>query len=139
MHEDLGRERAVKASSDRSFGLVMAGFFAVVALWPVLHPPHIPRWWALGVATAFALVGLAWPERLAVLNRLWTRLGLLLSRVVTPIVLGLVFYVTVTPIGLAMRMLGKDPLRLRPSPDAKSYWIVREPPGPSAPSMTRQF
>ena len=85
------------------------------------------RWWALGLGVVFALSGTAWTAALAPLNKLWTKLGVLLYRVVSPLVLGLLFYVTVTPIALLMRVLGKDPLRLRRDPDAASYWIVRTP------------
>jgi len=81
---------------------------------------------------------LRWTAALAPLNKWWTKLGLLLYRVVSPIVLGLLFYVTLTPIALVMRLLGKDPLRLRRDPDAASYWIDRSPP-PAPESMKNQF
>jgi hypothetical protein len=72
-------------------------------------------------------------------NRLWFRFGLLLSRVVNPLVMGLLFYFTVTPIGLIMRALGKDPLRLRFDRGARTYWIDRQPPGPEPETMRQQF
>ena len=97
------------------------------------------RWWALGVAAVFAALAFMWTALLAPLNRLWLKLGLVLYKVVNPIVLGLLFYVTVTPISLLMRVLGKDPLRLRRDPDAASYWIERTPPGPAPESMKNQF
>jgi hypothetical protein len=93
----------------------------------------------LGVAAAFAILALLWPALLAPLNKLWLKLGLLLFKVVNPIVLGLLFYVIVAPIGLLMRALSKDPLRLRREPEALSYWIVRSPPGPEPDSMKNQF
>jgi hypothetical protein len=137
-HEDFSRQEEIQGSSDRSFGLVMAAFFALVALWPLVGA-HGPRWWAMAVAAAFGLAAWLRPAALAPLNTLWMKLGLLLSRVVTPVVLGLLFFVTVTPIALLMRLLGKDPLRLRRDPDATSYWITRSPPGPESSSMKNQF
>jgi predicted membrane metal-binding protein len=138
LHEDFGREAEVAGSSDRSFGLVFAAVFAVIALWRLMGG-GAARFWPLGIAAAFALVAMARPGLLAPLNRLWTRLGRLLHRVVSPLVMGMLFYLTVTPVGIVMRALGKDPLRLRPDPGAASYWIERDPPGPSPESMKNQF
>ena len=140
MHEDFTREEKVQGSSDRSFGLVMAGFFAIVALLPLRHAPLSSiRWWALAVAAVFLVLALLWSAPLRPLNRLWLKLGLLLSKIVSPIVLMILFYVTVTPVGLLMRATGKDPLRLRRNAAAKSYWTPREPPGPAPESMKQQF
>ena len=138
-HEDLTREQHVEGSSDRSFGLVFAGVFLVIAGWPSLFHGEMPRWWASGLAVAFALVALLKPALLAGLNRLWIKLGVLLGKVVSPIALGVVFYCVVTPIGAVMRLTGKDPLRLKLDAGADSYWIPREPPGPPPDSMTNQF
>jgi Saxitoxin biosynthesis operon protein SxtJ len=137
-HEDFSRKEAIKGSSDRNFGLVMAALFAIISLWPLIHAEPI-RWWALGGAATLAVMAWLWPAALAPLNRLWLKLGLLLYKVVNPIVLSLLFYATVAPIGLLMRVLGKDPLRLHRDPDAESYWIHRTPPGPAPESMKNQF
>jgi Saxitoxin biosynthesis operon protein SxtJ len=138
-HEDFARERPVAGGSERSFGLVIAAFFAVIALRPLLHDRNAaPLWWALAVAAAFLAVAAAIPAALRPLNRMWTRLGVLLSRLVSPIVLALVFYGVVTPVAAMMRLSDKDPLKLRPAPEAESYWIVRPPPGPPS-SMQQQF
>jgi len=99
----------------------------------------VPRSWASAVAAGFALVALLAPRLLRPLNQAWFRFGMLLHRVVSPLVMGLLFFVTVTPIGLLMRLTGKDPLRLRFDPAADSYWIDREPPGPPPDSMRNQF
>lgn len=136
LHEELRREEAPKGSSDRGFGLVFAAVFAIVAAWPILDGAA-PRLWATAVAAAFAALALLAPRTLAPLNRVWTRFGLLLARVTNPLVMGLLFFLVVTPMGLAMRALGKDPLRRRLEPDAASYWIERRPPGPVP--MSRQF
>lgn len=137
-HEDFGREEAVAGSSNRSFGLVFAAVFTVVALWPLLDGGW-PRWWAAALAALFAVVATLRPAWLAPLNRYWTKLALLLHRVTNPLVMGVIFYAVVTPIALIMRALGKDPLLLRFDRQAASYWIERRPPGPAPESMRRQF
>ena len=137
-HEDLSREEHVEGSSDRVFGLVFASVFLVIAVWPLVHGAT-PRWWALGVSAAFGMVAWAKPVLLARLNRLWMKLGLLLGKVISPIALGIVFYGVLTPMGVAIRLAGKDPLRQKRDPGADSYWIPREPPGPPPDSMTNQF
>ena len=137
-HEDLNRDQHVEGSSDRAFGLVFAGVFLVIAGMPMFHGGAL-RWWSVGVAAAFALIALVKPALLAGLNRLWMKLGILLGKVVSPIALGILFYIVITPIGLMIRLTGKDPLRLKFDPDAESYWIPREPPGPPPGSMTNQF
>jgi hypothetical protein len=137
-HEDLSREDEVEGSSDRSFGLVFGAVFLIIGTLPLLHAGHV-RWWSVGVAAAFALVALTVPSVLAVPNRLWMKLGLLMAMVVSPIALGILFYLVFMPVGLVMRLSGKDPLRLKFDPAAKSYWIDRDPPGPPPGSMTNQF
>jgi hypothetical protein len=137
-HEDLSREQQIEGSSDRSFGLVFAGVFLVVAFLPLFHR-EFPRWWALGVTVLFAFVAIWRPALLAAPNRLWTKLGLLLAKVVSPVALGILFYCALAPIGALVRLTGKDPLRLKLDPGTDSYWIEREPPGPPPDSMTNQF
>ena len=139
MHEHSARhEVAVKTSSDRSFGLVFAVFFFLIGLMPLLHGRELRRW-AILVATAFAVLALIAPAVLAPANRLWTRFGMLLHSVVSPVALGIFFFLVVTPTSLIMRLLGVDPLRLRKNPATPSYWINREPPGPAPDSLDRQF
>lgn len=117
---------------------MFAAVFALVAFWPLIHG-HAVRWWSVGVAVLFLLVALLKPAWLSHLNKAWTRFGLLLSAVVSPIALGVLFFVVITPIGLLMRLTGKDPLRLKFDRSAESYWIRREPPGPKPDSLTQQF
>lgn len=136
---DTGAQAApVEMGSERSFGLVFAVVFALVGLWP-LKDGGDARPWALAIALAFLLTALAMPRLLKPLNVLWFRFGLLLHHVVTPVVMGLLFFLTVTPVGLLMRATGKDPLRLGRDPDAPSYWIDRAPPGPAPETMKNQF
>jgi len=137
-HEDLSRDQQVEGSSDRSFGLVFACVFLVVACWPLFYL-ELPRWWALGVAVVFAVIALLKPTLLAGLNRLWIKFGLLLGKVVSPVALGILFYCVVAPIGVLVRLTGKDPLRLKLDSGANSYWIPRKPPGPPPDSMNNQF
>lgn len=137
-HEDLSRDQHVERSSDRSFGLVFAGVFLIVACWPLFYR-EFPRWWALGVTAVFAIVAVWKPALLSGLNQLWTRLGLLLGKIVSPIALGILFFCVIAPIGLLVRFAGKDPLRLTLDSGADSYWIARKPPGPPPDSMTNQF
>ncbi len=139
-HEDLGRGEVVEGPSERSFGLTVGGILLLIAAW---------RSWPEGPAAieivlglpALGLIGfgLLWPRVLAPLNRAWMRLGLLLSKVVSPIVLFLVYATTVVPTGLIRQALGHDPLRLKLDPNADSYWIEKEPPGPAPDTMTNQF
>ena len=139
MHENFHRREKIKGSSDRSFGLVFAAAFALVAFLPLLRAPHQPRWWAALIAVAFALVAVLWPKRLAMLNRLWLQFGLVLHAVISPIVLALLFYGVIVPIGLLKRMFGNDSLRLQADRAAKTYWITRDSSASALSSMKQQF
>jgi len=138
IHEDLTRHEEITGSSDRSFGIVFAAFFALVGVAPVVRG-HSARVWALGLCAVFLSVALVRPRVLHPLNRLWTALGLILHAVVNPIVLGLLFFATITPMGIVTRWLGKDSLRLRRDPEDLTYWIERRPPGPAPETMPNQF
>lgn len=138
MHESLSLREEVRRSSDRSFGLVFAVAFLVVALFPMVHGREA-RLWALAPAAAFLGFALIRPALLTPLNRLWFRFGLLLARVTNPLIMGLVFFLVITPMAMIMRLRGADLLRLRLDREAKSYWIERTPPGPAPASMTNQF
>jgi hypothetical protein len=137
-HEFRNHAAPTESSSDQSFGLVVAGFFVILAAYNWWHQGG---WWPLhlSIAAAFMALALLRPNVLAPLNRIWTKLGLLMAMVVSPIVLGLLFFIVVTPVGLLMRLVGKDPLRLRHDSGANSYWIVRQPPGPPGDTMRDQF
>ena len=137
-HDVFSRDEKIVAGSDRSFGLLMATAFAVITLLNAWHSGRL--WpWTGGLAGLLLAAGLLRPSLLHPFNLLWLRLGLLLHRVVNPIVMALVFYGTVLPTGLVMRMLGKDLLRLKRQPNADSYWIVRQPHGPAPETMKDQF
>lgn len=138
LHEDYSREHDVKMGSERTLGLVFAGVFVVLGAWPLVHGAPV-RWWAVGVAGVFLVLGLGMPALLRPLNIAWFRFGLLLHRIVNPVIMALLFYFTVTPVALVMRLLGKDLLHVRFDKSAASYWIERSPPGPEPASMRRQF
>lgn len=131
-------QRDAPQSSDRSFGLVFAAAFTVIAFQPLVHGSS-PRWWGLVVAAAFGVTALVWPRLLRFPNRAWLALGRVLHRVVSPLILGVVFFVGVTPTGWIMRRRGKDLLSLNRRPDLGSYWIEREPAPPDTQSMKNQF
>lgn len=137
-HENLNREEHIEGSSDRSFGFVFSAVFVIIGLWPLLSSRG-PRWWSIGIAVAFAVIAIAVPKVLGPLNRVWMKFGLLLAAVVSPVALGILFYAVFTPIGVLMRMFGKDPLKLARDPAAASYWVARQPPGPRPDSMKQQF
>lgn len=130
--------RTVEMGSNRVFGLVFAAVFALVAVAPLKQGGE-PVWWAAAVGAAVLLVAVIYPKALTPLNRVWFLIGLGLHHVVSPVVMGLLFFLTVTPTALILRATGKDPLRLRRDPAAASYWIARTPPGPSPEAMRRQF
>lgn len=138
-HERFLPTGEIKGGSNRSFGIVFSVVFAIIGFWPILFSDGPVYWWALAVSLVFLVLALAVPRSLELPNRLWTKLGLLLHRVVNPIIMGLIFYVVFTPMGLLIRMLGKDLLNTKHDATAKSYWVVREPPGPSPESMRRQY
>jgi hypothetical protein len=131
-------EDNARPGSDRSFGFVFAAVFTLVALWPLIGG-HAPRWIALSIAAAFGLIAITAPWLLRPLNYIWFRFGLLLHSVVSPLVMGGVFFLCVVPMGVIMRLLGKNLLSLERQPDLASYWIVRTTPGPKPETMKRQF
>ena len=138
VHERLTEDHPITGSSDRSFGVVITVALTVVGLFPLLNGEP-PRWWSFAVAGVMLVVTLVRAELLAPFNRVWFRFGLVLHRIVNPVIMAVIYFAVVTPTGLIMRAVGKDPLRLRRDPNAESYWIHRTPPGPEPESMTNQF
>jgi hypothetical protein len=129
----------VEIGSDRSFGFVFAAVFSVVALSPLLRGRDGVRWWAVAVSLGFLVLALAMPELLHRPKLLWFRVGLALHRIVSPVVMALIFVGAIVPVGLLARLCGKDFLRLRRKPEAESYWLERQPPGPEGTSLRDQF
>ena len=135
-HESFERKEEIKLSSERSFCFWFAGAFAVITAIQIHKGDLSLLWPALGVISL--VTGFVRPSLAAPLNRQWSKLGLLLARVTNPVVLFLIYYTTIVPIGLLMRACGKDPLRLERE-NAQSYWIARTPPGPEPETMNNQF
>jgi Mg2+/Co2+ transporter CorB len=122
-------------SSPKSFGIVFSIVFLIVALYPLVNSEGL-RIWALIVSVVFLLLAFVTPKVLTLPNKLWFKFGMLLGSIIAPIVMALVYFVTVLPTGLIMRLLGKDLLKQKLDKNAKSYWIERsEPMG----SMKNQF
>jgi len=124
--------------SDRQFGVVFAVVFGALGLGPWIFGSG-PRLWAVAVAFGFAGLAAFAPSRLRPFNVAWTRLGLALNAVVSPVALAVVYFVGFAPMALVMRVLGRRPLRLHRAPETASYWVVREPPGPEPETMKNQF
>lgn len=137
-HEGTQASDEIKVGSERSFGIVFAVFFTLVAALPLLQGGSV-RLWSAGLAVLFVFVAFVVPGVLRPLNLIWFKFGLLLHAIMNPLIMGLLFFFTVTPIALIMRVLGKDPLRLKADPSAESYWIDRTPPGPEPETMKYQF
>lgn len=137
-NESAASHRRVVRGSDRSFGLVFAVVFALIALLPLWWGGPL-RIWALVVAGAFTAAALLAPALLRPLSLLWFRIGLLLHRVVNPLLMAVLYFGVFTPMGLVLRARGKDLLNLRRDATRASYWIAREPPGPTPGSMSKQF
>ena len=138
LHEDLRREHRADPSSPRAFGLLFAVVFLIVGAAPLLGG-DAPRWWGLASGCVFGLLALIAPAALAPLSDLWLTFGALLRRVVSPIVMVVLFVGAVVPTGLLMRLLGRDSLALKREPSKMSYWIDRTPPGPEPESLRQQF
>lgn len=138
LHEDLARQDEAVGSSDRAFGLTLAVACLLLGTIRLILGHSYAAWW-LGAGLLLLGLALFWRAPLKPLNRLWLRLGLVLYRVVNPIVMLLLFVTTIIPIGAMLRLSGKDPLRLRRDPATPSYWLPRQPPGPDPKSMINQF
>ena len=137
-HEDYSRAHDVKSSGLRAFGVVFVVAFALVGLWPLWARGEV-RLWALVVAASLAIVTLLAPALLALPNRLWMKLGALLHRIVSPVVLAFMFYGVVTPIGMLKRAVSRGDFTWRRGGGAETYWKRRDPPGPKPESLNHQF
>jgi len=136
--ERLGHGDSPRGSTDRFFGLVFTAFWGVVAMAPLRRGGSI-RAWAVVIAAAFLVTSLIRPTLLGPLNRLWQRLGQLLQVLTNPVVMAVLYFSTIVPFALMMRLLNRDVLRLKWDSRQTSYWIPRNPPGPRPESMKDQF
>ena len=124
----------IKISSNRSFGIVFSIVFLLIALYPLIHSEEI-RFWSIIISLIFLVLGLLKSKILAPLNKLWFKFGIFLGKIISPLIMGIIFFLVVTPIGILMRLLGKDLLNLKHNKN-KSYWIDKT--GPKS-KMRNQF
>ena len=116
----------IKISSDKSFGLVFFCFFLIISFYPIIDGGKL-RYWSLTLSFIFLILGLLNSSILSPLNRLWYKFGLILGSIVSPVVMGVVFFIVITPISLIMKILGKDLLNLK-KVKSKTYWIEKTDP-----------
>ena len=123
-----------KISSNRSFGILFSIVFAIIAFWPIINENQL-RLWSIPISVIFLVLGLLNSKLLNPLNVVWVKFGELLGRIIAPIVMAIIYFIIVTPIGLFMRLIGKDLLNIKFS-KANTYWIKREK---KISSMKKQF
>ena len=114
-----------KISSNRSFGILFFIVFFITSLWPLISRGDI-IYWALIASLIFLVLGVLNSKFLNPLNKLWYKFGIFLGSIISPIVMGIVFFIVVTPVGIIMRFLGKDVLRINKNKLVSTYWINRE-------------
>ena len=115
---------SVKISSEKSFGIVFAIFFLFLGLLPLIDG-NKPRIWTLGISIFFLFLAFLAPQTLKIPNKIWFKFGIFLGGIIAPICMAIIFATTIVPIGLTLRLFGKDLLRFKLNPSAKSYWIKR--------------
>jgi len=125
----------IKISSNRNFGLVFFIVFMIVSLWPLIYGGPI-RIWLIIISMFFLILGLINSKLLTPLNKLWSKFGMILGAIVAPIVMGFIFFLVVTPIGLVMRIMGKDLLNKKYDKKKNTYWINKYE---NMSSMKKQF
>ena len=134
MFENISHNK-IKAGTERGFGLVFATVFVIIGLYPVLQGQDI-RLWPFIIAFIFLFFGIFLPKALIVPNKLWFKFGILLGAIVSPIIMGIIFFLAVIPTGIIMRLIGKDILNQKIKKSVKSYWIKRKE---NIGSMKNQF
>jgi predicted membrane metal-binding protein len=128
----------VTGSTDRSFGVVFTLVFALIAVWPLFFSGEI-RIWAAITSLVILAISILKPAILSPFNKIWFRFGLLLHKIINPIIMAVMFFGIFTPTALLLKIAGKDLLRLKINKKSKSYWVERNPPGPASDSMRNQF
>ena len=117
----------INKSSNKSFGLVFFLVFILIGIYPILNQGNI-RVWSIIIAVVFLILGLSNSRILTPLNRIWFKFGIFLGKMISPIIMGVIFFLVVTPIGLIMKILGKDLLNIKYNKKKKSYWIEKNDP-----------
>ena len=128
------KNNEIKISSNKSFGIVFAIVFFLIGLWPIIKSDDI-RIWSLIVSIIFLILGIMNSSILTPLNKIWFRFGIFLGNFIAPVVMGIIFFFVVTPIGLIMRLLGRDLIKLKKN-NENSYWIEKKD---TESSMKKQF
>tara|TARA_B100001989_G_C24378791_1_gene383196 strand:+ start:170 stop:568 length:399 start_codon:yes stop_codon:yes gene_type:complete len=131
---NIMKNNEIKISSNKSFGIVFAIVFFLIALWPIIKSDDI-RIWSLIVSIIFLILGIMNSSILTPLNKIWFRFGIFLGNFIAPVVMGIIFFFVVTPIGLIMRLLGRDLIKLKKN-NENSYWIEKKD---AESSMRKQF
>ena len=121
----ISKNNNIKIGSNRSFGIVFFIFFLIISFWPIFNEGN-PRIWSLLISLIFLILGLINSNLLSPLNKIWFKFGIFLGNFISPIVMGLVFFLVVTPIGLIMKLLGKDLLRLNKKKNSNTYWLKKD-------------
>ena len=116
-------KKNIKLGSNKSFGIVFSAVFFIISIWPLLDGGQI-RYWSIIISIIFLVLGILNSKLLTPLNKIWFKFGLLLGNIISPIVMGLVFFLVVFPTGIIMKLLGKDLLNLKKSKQ-KTYWIQK--------------
>ena len=117
-------KQKIKLPSNRNFGIVFSVVFLIISLWPLLSQNDV-RIWSLVISGIFLILGLINSKLLLPLNKIWFKFGILLGNFIAPIVMGIVYFMVVTPTGLIMRLLGKDLLNLKKN-NKDTYWIEKD-------------
>ena len=117
------KNQKIKIGSNKSFGIVFSIVFLVIAFWPMLNGNEI-NYWSLAISIVFLILGLINSKILTPLNKIWFKIGIFLGNIVSPVLLGLVFFLIVTPTSIIMKLLGKDLLNLKKN-NNNSYWIEK--------------
>ena len=119
------KQKEIKTSSNKSFGLVFFVIFILIALWPLFKDGNI-RIWSIIVSIVFLILGLLNSKILTPLNKLWMRLGIWLGLIISPIVMAIIYFGVITPIGLILKLFGKDVLNLKIDKNKKTYWTLKK-------------
>ena len=121
------KKNSVKISSNRSFGFLFFVVFLAVSLWPLKSQGDL-RLWAFILSLIFLVLGVLNSKFLNPLNKLWYKFGIFLGSIISPIIMGIVFFIVVTPVSLILRLLGKDVLSLKKNNKKRTYWIDKSDP-----------
>jgi|TARA_B100000470_G_scaffold210908_1_gene189410 hypothetical protein len=114
----------IKIGSNKSFGIVFFTVFFIISIWPLLSANEI-RYWSLVISVVFLILGIINSKILTPLNKVWFKIGILLGNIISPIIMGMIFFLVVTPTSLIMKILGKDLLNLKKN-TKNSYWIEKK-------------